>query len=184
MFQLFSVLWGCVWYVCVLCVCVNCVCILLILLFELGIKSAYMCGEVGILRLELSLYRGDIRMAQVFVFNHCFSFLVLEVNPSQKLVNPFLGQWPVCVVYIKSCWIRSMGWWRKGLLRLEDSLCLGVIRMVQIFVNRQLFSFSVFVFRNMQRFGNLYLGKKPVCVVYFRSIWIRGKGVNVGNQEE
>ncbi|MFS7946590.1 hypothetical protein Hanom_Chr06g00538171 [Helianthus anomalus] len=63
-----------------------------------------------------------------------------------------------------------------GFLRLEDSLCLGDIRMDQIFVDRHLFTFPVFVFSPMQRFENLFIGQILVCVVFIRSFWIKGKG--------
>ncbi|KAF5789990.1 hypothetical protein HanXRQr2_Chr09g0377821 [Helianthus annuus] len=163
-----------------------------------------MCWELGMLGLEFSLYQGVIRLDQVVVIKYCFSLLFFVLRPSQRLEN-LLGKWPVCVVYFSPSWIYSLGWWDKdilgiaeirrlektrvviwpfwlflflvlGFLRLEDSLCLGDIRMDQIFVDRHLFSFPVFVFSPMQRFENLFIGQILVCVVFIRSFWIKGKG--------
>ncbi|KAJ0786446.1 hypothetical protein HanOQP8_Chr02g0071351 [Helianthus annuus] len=164
------------------------------------------------LGLEFSLYQGVIRLDQVVVIKYCFSLLFFVLRPSQRLEN-LLGKWPVCVVFFSPSWIYSLGWWDKdilgiaeirrlektrvviwpfwlflflvlGFLRLEDSLCLGDIRMDQIFVDRHLFSFPVFVFSPMQRFENLFIGQILVCVVFIRSFWIKGKGVIFGNQVE
>ncbi|MFS8000663.1 hypothetical protein Hanom_Chr12g01181051 [Helianthus anomalus] len=66
--------------------------------------------------------------------------------------------------------------WVLGLFRLEVSLYLGGIRWDQIFVNRKLFSVSFFVSSAMQRFENLFVRKKPACVVFNSSCWIKGKG--------
>ncbi|MFS7945224.1 hypothetical protein Hanom_Chr06g00521691 [Helianthus anomalus] len=66
--------------------------------------------------------------------------------------------------------------WRLGLMRLEVSLCLGDIRKVQVFGFRYIFFSLYFGFSSLQRLEIPYLGQKPVCVVLFGSIWIRGGG--------
>ncbi|MFS8013829.1 hypothetical protein Hanom_Chr15g01337641 [Helianthus anomalus] len=62
------------------------------------------------------------------------------------------------------------GFWALGCLRLGISLHMGDIRLEQIFVCRSVI---------------LRLGKRPVCVVFFRSLWInlhefRGGGIFYG----
>ncbi|MFS8033112.1 hypothetical protein Hanom_Chr17g01565631 [Helianthus anomalus] len=81
--------------------------------FGAGTKSVIIDWELGKLRLEVSLYMGDIRLVQVFV-NRCFFSVYCFISRFvQRLENLGIGQEPLCVVYCNSSWIRSLrirGW--------------------------------------------------------------------------
>ncbi|MFS7927018.1 hypothetical protein Hanom_Chr04g00303981 [Helianthus anomalus] len=84
--------------------------------------------------------------------------------------------WCVIILRIESAFFD----WRIGWLRLGISLNKGDIRKDQVLVNRYNFlSLSLFfLFSSIQGLENIWLGQIPVCVVYFRSVWIRGVGYN------
>ncbi|KAJ0621185.1 hypothetical protein HanIR_Chr01g0005791 [Helianthus annuus] len=86
--------------------------------------------------------------------------------------------WFVYIPRIKS----AIFAWRIGWLRLGISHNKGSIRQDQVLVNRYNYiSLSLFFLSSLQGLENIWLGQKHVCVVYFRSFWIRGWGI-VGNQ--
>ncbi|KAM0055594.1 hypothetical protein Hdeb2414_s0006g00208011 [Helianthus debilis subsp. tardiflorus] len=58
------------------------------------------------------------------------------------------------------------------MMRLEFSLYMGAIRLVQVFANRYFFSVLCFIFRSIQRLENLDIFQKPVCVVCCIFSWI------------
>ncbi|KAF5798116.1 hypothetical protein HanRHA438_Chr07g0299581 [Helianthus annuus] len=89
--------------------------------------------------------------------------------------------WGVCVsinsVVLFERWINSASKvWVLGNRRLGISLCPGDKREHQVFVSRQLFSPSIFIYRTVQRLGNHFVGKKPMCVVCSGSTWTRSVG--------
>ncbi|KAJ0770530.1 hypothetical protein HanPI659440_Chr07g0258651 [Helianthus annuus] len=86
--------------------------------------------------------------------------------------------WGVCVsinsVVLFERWINSASKvWVLGNRRLGISLCPGDKREHQVFVSRQL---SIFIYRTVQRLGNHFVGKKPMCVVCSGSTWTRSVG--------
>ncbi|KAJ0475299.1 hypothetical protein HanHA300_Chr13g0463921 [Helianthus annuus] len=88
-------------------------------------------------------------------------------------------------LFLSECRLNSaLGYWVLGVSRLGMSLCLGDIRQDQIFaVWFSCFSSKVYFFSSKQRSENLWLGQRPVCVVYFGSFWIstlvpKGGGVS------
>ncbi|KAM0009808.1 hypothetical protein Hdeb2414_s0086g00785461 [Helianthus debilis subsp. tardiflorus] len=84
--------------------------------------------------------------------------------------------WCIIILGIKSAFFAG----RLGWLRLGVSLNKGDIRKDQVLVYRYNFlSLSLFfLLSSLQGLENIRLGQKPLCVVYFRSSWIRGVGYN------
>ncbi|KAF5762601.1 hypothetical protein HanXRQr2_Chr16g0778561 [Helianthus annuus] len=99
-----------------------------------------------------------------------------------SLVYLLWGIWRGCVLLIlwisyksgikSASFVRRIVWLRLGISHNK-----GAIRKGQVFVFRHNFLFcSIFSISTVQRLENIWLGQKPVCVEFFRSIWIRGEG--------
>ncbi|MFS7951521.1 hypothetical protein Hanom_Chr07g00596191 [Helianthus anomalus] len=91
----------------------------------------------------------------------------------------FFSCFRMCITLLRSlflceCSLNSVfECWVLGIVRLGISLYLGVIRHDQIFVFFiYWFLLNVGFFSTKQRSENLWLGQKPVCVVFFEFSWI------------